>query len=347
MKKGEFNVNYKLKKIFSMLLILVIAFGIVACNTVTTSMEDSVDKGIKETAQLMLQTIPAPEISSLGGEWTVMSLARADLGIDSKYFENYYGNVVNTVKESEGVLHERKYTEYSRVILALTAIGKDPTNVAGYNLVANLADFERVIFQGINGPTFALIALDSKDYEIPINPDVKIQGTREMYIDNILERQLPDGGFSIAGDDTPADADMTGMVLQALSKYKDMPKVKGAINEAVECLSKLQLEDGGYSSWGSANSESVVQVIMALTELGIDPNDDRFIKNDNSLIDNLMTFYVDGGGFMHIKEGEKENGGAQAGIVDPMATDQAMYGIVGYQRYMNQKNSFYNMSDVK
>lgn len=340
-------MNYKWEKIFSMLLILVIVFGLVACNSVTTSIEDIIDKSIKETAKLMVDTIPDPVISSLGGEWTVMSLARADLDVDSGYFENYYDNVVYTVKENKGVLHERKYTEYSRVILALTAIGKDPTNVAGYNLVENLADFEKVIFQGINGSTFALIALDSKDYEIPINPDVKVQATREMYIDNILERQLSDGGFSIAGDDTSADADMTGMVLQALSKYKDMPKVKESIDEAIECLSGLQLDDGGYSSWGAANSESVVQVIMALTELGIDPNDDRFIKGDNTLIDNLMTFYVDGGGFMHIREGEKENGGAQAGMVDPMATDQAMYGIVGYQRYMNKENSFYNMSDVK
>ena len=69
--------------------------------------------------------------------------------------------------------------------------------------------------------------MDSKNYEIPLVPEVKIQATREMYIDNILERQLPDGGFSIAGDDAPADPDMTGMVLQALSKYKDMVKVKG------------------------------------------------------------------------------------------------------------------------
>ena len=49
---------------------------------------------------------------------------------------------------------------------------------------------------------------------------------------------------------------------------------------------------------------------------------------------------------MYIREGEKENGGAQAGLVDPMATDQGMYGIVAYQRYMNNMNSFYNMTDV-
>jgi len=331
----------------SILVILILSLNLVACNATTVVKRDnSIDRVIKETAKLMQETVSNPTVSSLGGDWTVMSLARADLDIDGEYFENYYDNVVDTLKENQGILHERKYTEYSRVILALTAIGKDPENVAGYNLLEKLADYEKVIFQGINGSTFALIALDSKNYEIPIVEDVEVQATREMYIDNILDRQLPDGGFTIAGDDSPADADMTGMVLQALSRYQDRPNVKEAIDKAIECLSKLQLDDGGYESWGAANSESVVQVIMALIELGIDPDDSRFVKKGKTLIDNLMTFYVDGGGFMHIRKGEKENGGAQAGTVDPMATDQGMYGIVAYKRFQNNKNSFYNMTDV-
>ncbi|WP_312908241.1 prenyltransferase/squalene oxidase repeat-containing protein [Tissierella praeacuta] len=337
----------KYKKIISIFILLILSLNLIACNTTTVVKRDnSIDRVIKETAKLMQETVPNPIVSSLGGDWTVMSLARADLDIDRDYFEKYYNNVVDTLKENQGVLHERKYTEYSRVILGLTAIGKDPRNVAGYNLLEKLADYEKVIFQGINGPTFALIALDSKNYEIPIVEDVEVQATREMYIDNILDRQLPDGGFTIAGDDSPADADMTGMVLQALSRYQDRPNVKEAIDKAIECLSKLQLDDGGYESWGAANSESVVQVIMALIELGIDPDDSRFVKKGKTLIDNLMTFYVDGGGFMHIREGEKENGGAQAGTVDPMATDQGMYGIVAYKRFQNNKNSFYNMTDV-
>ncbi|WMM25818.1 terpene cyclase/mutase family protein [Tissierella sp. MB52-C2] len=336
----------KVKNLWKIIFLIILSFSLVSCTVTTFSTDYNIEEKIAETAKFMQEIIPDPTVSSMGGDWTIMSLARSDIEIHKDYFENYYGNVVNILEENQGILHERKYTEYSRVILALTAIGKDPSDVAGYNLLEKLSDYEKVIFQGINGPTFALLALDSKNYAIPLVPEVKVQATREMYIDNILERQLPDGGFSIAGDDAPADPDMTGMVLQALSKYKDMAKVKETIDKAVECLSQLQLEDGGYESWGAANSESVVQVIMALTELGIDPNDSRFVKNGKTLIDNLMTFYVDGGGFMHIREGEKENGGAQAGLVDPMATDQGMYGIVAYQRYMNKMNSFYNMTDM-
>lgn len=340
-------MNFKFKKLLYIFLTIIMALGLISCNRATNTISNhDITNKIEETARLMENTMPNPVIASIGGDWTVMSLARSGIDISPDYFENYYNNVVDTVRENNGVLHERKYTEYSRVILALTAIGKDPTNVDGYNLVEKLGDYERVIFQGINGPTFALLALDSYNYEIPNNPEASIQGTREMYIENILERQLSDGGFSISGDDSPADPDMTGMVLQSLSKYKDEPKVEYAIDKALICLSNLQLEDGGYSSWGATNSESVVQVIMALTELGIDPNDSRFIKNENTLFDNLMTFYVEDGGFMHIREGEQENGGAGAGLLDPMATDQGMYGLVAYNRFINNENSFYNMIDV-
>jgi len=64
-------------------------------------------------------------------------------------------------------LHERRYTDYSRVILGLTAAGYDPRAFAGYDLTLPLADFDKTIWQGINGPVFALIALDSGNYSNP------------------------------------------------------------------------------------------------------------------------------------------------------------------------------------
>ena len=90
--------------------------------------------------------------------------------VPANYYDDYYARVEKYVKNCAGVLHERKYTEYSRVILALTAIGRDPSNVAGYNLLTPLGDFEKTIWQGLNGPIWALIALDSGSYDIPEKP---------------------------------------------------------------------------------------------------------------------------------------------------------------------------------
>ncbi len=83
--------------------------------------------------------------------------------------------------------------------LAVTAIGKDPRNVGGYNLLKKLADFENVKWQGINGPIWALIALDSDMYKIPTVKSVEVQTTRDLLIKEILDQEIEGGGFSLDG----------------------------------------------------------------------------------------------------------------------------------------------------
>lgn len=304
---------------------------------------------IKETAEFMQKTITDPIVASVGGEWTVFGLSRSYVKVPEEYFEKYYANVEKTLKEKSGILHRIKYTEYDRVILALTSIGKNVNDVAGYDLTKPLADFNTLIKQGINGPIFALIALDSNNYEIPKDDTVKVQTTRQMLIDFILDREIAGGGWALGENPPEADPDITAMAIQSLVPYYEKDdKVKAAVDRGIEWLSKVQKDDGGYSSWGSVNSESIAQVIIALTSLGIDPhNDPRFIKNGNSAVEALLSFSVPGGGFYHIKPGEKGNGGANPGEVDAMATDQAMLALVAYDRFVNGQNRIYDMTDVE
>ena len=97
----------------------------------------------------------------------MIGLARSGCDVPQSYWDAYYDTVEDYVKDHKGNLHDKKYTEYSRVIVALTAIGADPTNVAGYDLLKPLGDFEKTIWQGINGPIWALIALDTKTTKEP------------------------------------------------------------------------------------------------------------------------------------------------------------------------------------
>lgn len=308
-----------------------------------------VKEQIKNTALLMQNTITDPILGSVGGEWTVFGLARSGEKVPGEYYEKYYENVEKILKEKDGKLHPIKYTEYDRVILALTSIGKDVTDVAGYDLTKPLADFETLIRQGINGPIFALIALDSKGYEIPIVEDVKTQTTREMLVDFILEREIDGGGWDLRPAATMPDPDITGMAIQALTPYYHRnEEVKKAVDRGINWLSKAQKEDGGYLSWGSINSESTAQVVVALTGLGIDPhNDPRFVKNGNSAMKALLDFGVEEGGFYHVMSDGMGNGGAKPGAVDPIATDQAMYAMIAYDRFVNGENRLYDMTDVK
>ena len=105
----------------------------------------------------------------MGGEWTILGLRQSGYDVDDEYYSHYYTSLEEYIKSVDGVLHKRKYTEYSRVILTLNAIGKNPSDVGGYNLLMPLGDYENTVMQGINGAIWALIALDSGDYEIAIN----------------------------------------------------------------------------------------------------------------------------------------------------------------------------------
>lgn len=339
---------YVLKKNKFLIFTLVIALLVVGCSSKEENkpweLED-ISKAIDETAELILDLIEEPTMDSVGGEWTIMGLARSGRQVPENYYEDYYKRLEEIVAESEGILHKKKYTEYSRVILALTAIGKDPMDVSGYDLTKELGDFDAVIFQGINGPTFALLALDSANYELPVNSNAKVQATREAYIEEILSRELDGGGFTLGTDSDEINIDITGMVLQALAKYKDSQDVGQAIDRALDKLSQEQLETGGFSFYGVESSESIVQVIMALNELGVDINDTRFIKNSNSLLSRLMDFYVEGGGFVHVLPDGENNGGAMPGELDLMATDQGFYALVSTERILKGQSSFYRMED--
>ena len=150
---------------------------------------------LSATAAWLQAASPSPTVNSVGGDWLILGLARSDTEADAAYVETYYKNVEDVVAQCGGVLHARKYSEYSRVILALTAIGKDPTDVAGFDLIKPLADYEQTCFQGINGPMFALIALDSGGYDVPAAEAGAVQASRELYIDLLLEKQLENGGW--------------------------------------------------------------------------------------------------------------------------------------------------------
>lgn len=329
-----------INKRFCILLAVILIIG--SCASVSAA-EIALDDAITDTAEYIYKAVKTPQVGSIGGEWAVLGLARSGYSIPEEYYQNYYATVEEYVKACDGILHPKKYTEYSRLIVALTAIGKDPSNVAGYNILTPLGDYDKTIWQGLNGPIWALIALDSGNYEMPQNSNAKTQATRDMYVNRILECQLPDGGFSLFGGtaaaasgDNVSDPDITGMALQALAKYKDRENVKKVIEEALTCMSKMQKENGGYASWGTENSESCVQMIVALCELGISLDDPRFVKNGNTLLDNLITYYKKGNGFNHTNDGSGSN---------QMASEQGFYGMLAAKRLIDGKNSLYRMND--
>ncbi|WKY44694.1 Ig-like domain-containing protein [Eubacteriaceae bacterium ES2] len=311
-----------------------------------------VEQAYDATAAYMMVAAAQPTIQS--GLWESVCFARSGYAVPEGYYDTFYNNVMAEVAEGGGSISgDRTNTDYSKTIIALTAIGKDPTNVGGYNLLAKLSNFEKIQKGGMMAYVWALIALDTRDYQIPVT-DSGTQTTRDLLIQTILDREVvaadgTRGGFSLyynSADATP-DTDVTAMTLQALAKYKDREDVKVVIDRALSVLSGLQNDNGSYGTFGAPEtSESTSQVILALTSLGIDPAEDaRFIKGDNWLLSDLMAYYVDGGGFMHIKAGGESNGGAQPGAVNGMASYQASQAIIAYQRFLAGKTWVFDITD--
>lgn len=297
----------------------------------TALAEDQSYANVYQTTGDYLEALGTPAVGTIGGEWMVIGLARSGRKVPEGYYDSVVKYVTENIDANER-LHSNKSTDNARLILALTAIEKDVTDVAGHNLLLGLNDMHYLQKQGINGPIWTLIALDCSNYPAPTGGDV----SREALIQVILDAQLGDGGWALSGEN--ADPDMTGMALQALAPYYDRnTSVQAAVDHAVTLLSEIQDSDGCYSGVDGASCESLAQVVVALTALDIDPDTDtRFIKNGVSVLDALLRYAVSDGGFRHVLTGQR----------DGMATEQGYYALTAYNRFLSDKTSLYDMTDV-
>ena len=343
------------KRIVSLLLIMTLAltmtFGGGAPFAAAAS-QSEITKAFENCGDYIYETVTEPIFGSIGGEWVMYGLAQAGYPMSDEYIAKYKASVEKAVREGyrgvTGQLHDRKYTEYSRVIVAYAALGLDPTNIAGYNMVEKLADFDSVVWQGINGPIWALRALDAGNYKIPKVSGIENVTTRQKLVNYILSYQLDDGGWNLyysQSDDKAenakqkaqlkGDPDLTGMAMTALAPYRSQTKVKAALDKAAACLSAMQNAEGGYTAWGASSSESISQAICGLTSVGINPNtDSRFKKNGKSLVDALLSFYDEKtGGFRHVNTAS----GGYEPVVNQMATEQAYYALAAYKNTVPDK----------
>lgn len=290
-------------------------------------------------------------------DWFAVGLGR--MGYTDDYI-SYLGMLKNTVRQkylTVDKLDAQKATEWHRISLAILSLGGDPTNIENgtegdtIDLIAdgtyNRGYTEALGSQGINGYIWGLITLDSLRYSVPENSS----DTRDRIIEKILENQHSGGAFSFNGED--ADIDITAMALTALSPYYNSEQsysingeemtVRHCVDKAVNYLSVNQNSDGGYTSWGMGNCESTAQVIVALCSLGIDPvNDIRFIKEGNNVLDGLMQYKIEDGGFTHSYKADEDNPFAAPGKSNSMASEQALYSLVALYRFQTDLRSLFD-----
>ena len=304
--------------IFFLVLILAVA-GILPVAAKNTKAESIID----EIIEYNLRKTSSPSVQGWidgyltenagnGTEWYILALRNY-----GKYdFTSYTAALNDYLSENE------VSSASSRLKFALTLIATGEKNASLVSEILENSAGE----QGIMSLIFGLHILNNnyacQKYSV------------NSLTDELLSLQSADGGWSLTG--TNGDADVTAMTIQVLApQYRTNETVRTTVDKAIDFLSSRQNSDGSYSSYGVSNPESISQVIIALSTLGIDiEKDKRFIKNSKNLFDALETFHAEGGGYFHQKEKK----------ADSTATVQVFCAAVAYKNMKDGETPFYIFS---
>ncbi|KAA2385546.1 DUF4430 domain-containing protein [Bacillus sp. HNR-4] len=275
-----------------------------------------VNDAISKTSEKMLQ-------DGIESDWVALGLSRSgkDIPIEAKL--NYVKAVTEKVEKR---INRFSATDLARTIIMMNAMNADPTKVGEHNLVQKLYESDKV--NSVTGYTFALLAFDTKKYEVPVDS----KWNRVALVDALLNAQHTDGGWtydSASSKDSASSVDVTGMVLSALAPYQDREDVKPAVQKAVAYLYNEQLENGGFSADGQENSNSVAQAIIGLS-LVQDVDQNRLHK----AMQNLLSYQLPNGEFKWLPSDQNGSG---------MATEQAFLALL---QFKDLGKSIYDWSNV-
>lgn len=272
----------------------------------------------------------------------VTNLARSNYGVNKSYYKNYYNNVEKEIIAKRGVLSESAGA-VAKIIISLNAIGKDPHNVGGYNLVDILGDklntAEKTGSIGISNAIYALIALESKGLDYSTHENYQAV-SKKILVNYLVSTQFENGGFSY--EESNADGisvDMTAMALTALADFNEDATVKAAISKGLAYMATQLNEEAGYAPYGSNSADTQAQVIVALIENGLNPKTATdFIKNGKWAISNILLNYdAKLGGFKYMVA-DKE--------INPFTTSSAVLGLTAYDRLATNETNFYDLKNV-
>ena len=288
------------------------------------SVSETVDWGIDSCGSYM-QSVYGDNIG-YGYEWYVFNMLRAGKNLTKETLDKYYEDVVKEVSKWDSM---QKPTDIARTVLALSAMGKDITDVGGKNLADMLYNHPD-LNTGSNELAYALLALDARNVTVPDGA----KWSRDSIINALIGYQNSEGGFGLFDNNT-AGIDMTAIILQALAPYySSNDSVKTAVNAGLDYLRSKMSTNYDFDN----NSNSTAVVLMALNALNIDPavEANGFGTADNNIVTALYGYRAeDGRGYRYmLDEG-----------VNSYATMQVMQALTGYRMMKNNQGSYWIISD--
>lgn len=263
-----------------------------------------------------------------GAEWSLFTILRAGGSLSQSDLDRYYASVVQQVQGGSRLLP----TDCFRLVVTLLAMGEDPTDVGGTNLIEMLYHYPNLDRMTSNMMAFTLLALDAKDYEVPQDA----LWSREALIEKILTFQNENGGFGLSSSKT-VSVDVTAMILQSLAPYRDQEQVSAAFEKALDYLRGEMTTDCGYINEGDDNGCTTAQVLTALAVAGIDPLDPDygFTRGNYNLVTKLNQFKRDRG-FTTFGNSNEPDG---------MGSAQIGYALEAYRRFVAGQPSLYDLTE--
>ncbi|MDI9241281.1 hypothetical protein [Fusibacillus kribbianus] len=364
------------KKKFRVLLLLVLMLTLCVSSAVPAAAESLSSEQPRQLQADILEWKRAAEgndqilsgalLDGAGGassDWIAFNISR--IGIEDNqaaYLSRLRDAVEKIYQNMEDSLKRYRVSDMHRIAMTVKACGGDPTNFGTdpegnpINLIQDTvwnSLWGDPGSQGINGYIWALLTVDSMQYEEPEGAE----WTREALVTAILSRQLADGGFGLIKTD-PSDVDLTSMSLTALAPYGNSDKaytyesivtgeqVTATVDEVAEkafaCLTALQADDGTMLTYQERTSESTAWAMMALASWGRDPEEDQlFIKNGKTLLDGIEAFRLEDGGIVHSLDGQEEET-----VGNNMAGYQAVYGLEAVCRLREDKGRVFDLTDA-
>ena len=211
---------------------------------------------------------------------------------------------------SEYYLGRTSSTYSAGAVRATQYLGMNPGDINGLDYLAVLTNTDKLAATSTYDFNSFMEDIAAVDPVVWRSRGVDIDTVVDKYAARILADQTPDGGFDSyygvniaqghADTSWRDDARYTAETLTALAPYADKEYVAKAIDAGLEYLSSVQLADGSFANMSkeTPDGEVTLAVLTMMEALDISLDDERFVKNGNTVADAMQTFYVDGVGFI-------------------------------------------------
>ncbi|MDT3393884.1 MAG: MucBP domain-containing protein [Bacillota bacterium] len=301
---------------------------------------DDIDKRVQKSLDLTKTSVKSLIGTEMGdknfsGSDIVFGAGRTDQ-LSKTQIQALYEQIVAQSKAGEIT----RPNDLARVILNLQAMGVDPTNFDGRNLVNELYESKTATTMGAYMNANVLLALVSGHYEAPKKAVFTVKDLMKMMVTE--SENYGNEGWGYSNDGVwIKDVDTTAISILALKTtllandtyHLDdafVDKTNILLEKASDFIESSAELDGSYGYDGSlvGNANTTALGIAALSLMNRDTNK-IFEYKKGSAINALMNF-------------QNEDGSFKADYSVSMATGQALLGLKAYQLYVAKQGSLYD-----